>query len=380
MAVVAAPGSAHSFCLPTTSPSKVARALESTFGKVDRPAVGLVFVSGELSTDTATLAKEVARLDLETPILLGTGAGVLNENSELERESGAAGIVWAGGRPRVAALDPRPGDVGRVLGDTLRERPRDQTALVLLRADRFEPDLFSGLGKAQATVFGGGTASDIFTIDRTGHIARGALGVLSTSASVGVLKTTRGCRMLSPLRPVTRVRGPLLLEIANEPALDVLSVAGADLEDQPLIFVALARSADVDQSDGRPPEVLLRPIQGVDPVRRGVVVSEELQHGEWYAGFAIRDGAAARADIEALGRDVVRESAGAAPRFALYVNCAGRGTGLYGTPQVDTRVLRAKLSNVPIAGFQSAFEFTPYQGTLELQLYTGVLALFTSPS
>jgi small ligand-binding sensory domain FIST len=186
--------------------------------------------------------------------------------------------------------------------------------------------------------------------------------------------------MISPLRPVTRVRGPLLLEIGGEPALDVLSIAGANLEEQPLIFVALARSTDVESCEGRLPEVLLRPIQGVDPVRRGVMVSEEIAHGDWCAGFSIRDATAARADIEALSRDVLRETAGAAPRFALYVNCAGRGSSLYGTPGVDTRVLRTRLGSVPIAGFQSAFELTPYHGSLELQLYTGVLGLFTSPS
>lgn len=380
MAFAAAQGSAHSFCLAATSPSKVARALEATLGKVKRPAVGLVFVAGELAADAASLAREVAKRDLGAPILVATGAGVLNENLELEHEAGASGIVWAGGNPRVRAFDPRPGDVGRVLGEALRERRRDQTAMVLLRADRFEPGLFAGLGGPTPITFGGGTASDIFTIDADGHVTRGSLGLLTTSASLGVLKTTRGCRMISPLRPVTRARGALLLEIAGEPALDVLSVAGGNLEDQPLIFVALARHAEVEQSDGRLPEVLLRPIQGVDPVRRGVVVSEELQSGDWYAGFTIRDAAAARADIEALGRDAVRESAGAAPRFALYVNCAGRGVGLYGAQQVDTRILRSKLGNVPMAGFQSAFELAPYHGQLELQLYTGVLALFTSPS
>jgi small ligand-binding sensory domain FIST len=380
MALAGAQGSAHSFCLAATSPSKVARALEASFGKVERPQVGLVFATGELAAEAATLAREIARLALGAPILLGTGAGVLNETSELERESGASGLVWAGGKPRVLALDPRPGDVGRVLGDTLRERPRDQTAFVLLRADRFEPGLFSGVPSSRPVIFGGGTPSDVFTIDERGHVTRGTLGILSTSASLGVLKTTRGCRMVSPLRPVTRVRGPLLLEIGGEPALDVLSVAGANLEEQPLIFVALARSADVQGSEGRMPERLLRPIQGVDPSRRGVVVGEEISSGEWHAGFTIRDASAARADMEALSRDVLRASAGAAPRFGLYVNCAGRGSNLYGATGVDTRILRTKLGNVPIAGFQSAFELTPFHGALELQLYTGVFGLFTSPS
>ena len=68
---------------------------------------------------------------------------------------------------------------------------------------------------ANPGIFGGGTASDIFTIDASGHVSRGTLGVLTTS-SLSVLKTTRGCRMISPLRPVTRVVGGVLLGIGGE--------------------------------------------------------------------------------------------------------------------------------------------------------------------
>jgi small ligand-binding sensory domain FIST len=220
----------------------------------------------------------------------------------------------------------------------------------------------------------------VFAIDQRGEVCQGALGVLVTGIRTSVLKTTRGFRLVTPLRPVTRVRGALLLEIAGEPALDVLSLAGEALDGQPLIFVALAKGSDVAAAEGRLPDLLLRPIQGVDPVRRGILVSDEVAPDETYAAFAVRDGAAARSDLEALGRDVVRECAGAAPRFGLYVNCAGRGSNLYDAPHVDTRAFRSKLGDIPIAGFQSAFELAPYHGALHLQLYTGVLTLFTSPS
>jgi small ligand-binding sensory domain FIST len=194
-----------------------------------------------------------------------------------------------------------------------------------------------------------------------------------------MLGITRASRLITQLSPITRASGNLLLEIAGEDALDVLSGAGQGLEGQPLIFVALASEAAARSSSSRSVEVLMRPIQGIDPARRGIMLSEEVKPGT-YAAFAIRDAAAARSDMESTVRELERDSAGAMPRFAIYINCAGRGSGLYETPNVDTRLIRGRFGGIPIVGFQSAFELAPYADHLALHLYTGVLALFTSPS
>jgi len=81
-----------------------------------------------------------------------------------------------------------------------------------------------------------------------------------------------------------------------------------------------------------------------------------------------------------MTREVQRESAGALPRFAIYINCAGRGMGLYESANVDVRLLRNRFADLPIVGFQSSFELAPFGDRLATHLYTGVLALFTSPS
>ena len=47
---------------------------------------------------------------------------------------------------------------------------------------------------------------------------------------------------------------------------------------------------------------------------------------------------------------------------------------------MDTRVVRMRFPGVPFAGMQSTFEIAPHHGRATLQLYTGVLALFTAPS
>jgi small ligand-binding sensory domain FIST len=164
-----------------------------------------------------------------------------------------------------------------------------------------------------------------------------------------------------------------------------------NLEDQPLVFVALAppqREEPVkvdpalerrDQRAQQRPEVLIRAVQGVDPVRRGLLVSDEVRPGMRLA-FAVRDAKAARDDLQLAVRELLSDANGAAPRFGIYLNCTGRGSGLYGQKDVDLKILKARLGELPIAGMQSSFEVSEVGGKPALQLYTGVLGLFTAPS
>ena len=80
--------------------------------------------------------------------------------------------------------------------------------------------------------------------------------------------------------------------------------------------------------------------------------------------------------IELLERDI----AGAQPLFGVYVSCAGRGTALYGSADVDVRIVRARFPDTPFVGLHSAFEIAPCAGRPAVQLYTGVMAVFCAPS
>jgi small ligand-binding sensory domain FIST len=121
-------------------------------------------------------------------------------------------------------------------------------------------------------------------------------------------------------------------------------------------------------------------VRGIDPTRKGVMVGPEVKPGVRLA-FAVRDAAAARAGRESPARDLSHQALGAAPRFAIFLSCAGRGQGLYGAADVEARILRQRFGDLPIAGMHSAFEIVPWgPGEARLALYTGVLALFRSPS
>jgi len=125
--------------------------------------------------------------------------------------------------------------------------------------------------------------------------------------------------------------------------------------------------------------VLVRGIRGVDPGRRGVLVTDEAADGMWM-GFAVCDGAVSRSNFATTVRDLERQLAGGAPDFGLLMTCAGRGASLYGEPDVETTLLRQRFPHVPFAGMFSSFEIGPFLERPAMHLYTGVLAVFASPS
>jgi small ligand-binding sensory domain FIST len=317
-------------------------------------------------------------------VLVASGAGVLTERAELESEPAAVALTLRTGRPEaIVTQAPNPGDAATALATRLAALGRGlgSTALVFAKADGIGVDSIEPLHAARTTnIIGAGTpgSSPIAAVDREGRLGLGSIGALLVRGITPAhVRSSPACRRLMPLRPITGARGPLLTEIAGEPALEVLQSAASGLEGQPLILAMLA--PETREEEGGRPEFVVRGIQGVDPARGALMLGGELKLG-WRVAFAVRDAAAARTDLELCTRDLAREAAGAAPLFGVYLSCAGRGTQLYDSPDVDLRVVRARFPDVPLVGLHSAFEIAPFDGRAAVHFYTGVLGLFTAPS
>jgi small ligand-binding sensory domain FIST len=375
---------ARSFSLRAESPARVARAALENINVLERRAGALVFLSGNLGSRILEVADFFRRSPPGVPVLLTAGAGVLSERGEIEGESAASGIAWSGGEAEAFNLDEVDTDsVGASLGRVLLERTRSSaaTALVFAEPKRFGSQiaLASVEGLPNLTLFGGGGTADlpIVAISKSGAVTHGPLGVmLLRGAYRSIVRASPACRLLMPLRTITELDGGLVLSLEGEPALDVLKTAAAGLVHQPLVLVALSEAAP---SEDARPDLLVRSVQGVDPTRGGVLVSDDVRLGMRLA-FAVRDPSASRADLESKIRELSRETAGSAPRFGVFVSCAGRGHGLYGSPDVDVRLLRARFPELPLAGLHSSFEVAPNAERPALQLYTGVVGLFAAPS
>ncbi|HMJ14941.1 MAG TPA: FIST C-terminal domain-containing protein [Polyangiaceae bacterium] len=379
--------SAASVAVKAQTPERVAKGIEEALGKLPNASAGLVFVSGALAHQLPEVSAEAAKVARGTPLLISAGAGVLTERGELEDQPAAAVLAWSGGTAEPLTVQASNAEelgeaLARVLGD--RAGRSTLTGFVFVRPDGFGPQAFEPLQQARGlgNLFGAGTLSgiDSHCVDARGQVLSGAASILLLRGSPAPsIRASPACRLLMPLARITETRGSMVVSIEDEPALDVLSATAQELADQPLVFVVLAPEDVPGQERSGRPELLVRAVQGVDPVRRSLLVSDEVRTGMRIA-FAVRDAAAARTDLEAVTRDLERDIAGAAPRFGVYINCAGRGSSLYGAYDVDTRILRARFGDIPMAGMQSSFEIAPHGGKPTLQLYTGVLGLFTTLS
>lgn len=380
---------ARSFCTNAGALDALLRVLRETRSEVPTPAGGIIFVTGALAPHLHTLAERVRTVWKGVPTVLVPGAGVLSERGEIEGSPAASGLLWSGGRALPIALGG-PEDPARELGEAIGTAlgPRPGTVLLFHRPEGFDPALLEGL---QATmpgscVFGAGTVGgSAVVITPEGEVLTGRAVALSVAGLASpIVAASPACRLLSEMRTIEEVNGGLVLRMGGRSALEELSRAAPNIgsgsgETQPLVFAALAEADEALTEDGRT-RFVVRPVRGIDPARRGVMIGGEARVG-MRLGFGVRDPAAARADLEATARTVAKNALGAAPRFAIYLTCAGRGQGLYGAADVESRILKHRFGDLPIAGMHSSFEIAPRpQGAARLELYTGVLALFRSPS
>jgi small ligand-binding sensory domain FIST len=346
-----------------------------------------VFVTGAFAQHIGAVAGRVRGAWKGVPTVIVPGAGVLHERAEVEGAAAATGLIWSGGQVTPFALGG-PEDGPRALGEAIGVElgPRPGTALVFHRPDGFDQTLLEGIATASpsACVFGAGAVGGdgiVIGADGEQRSAR-AVGLSIKGLARPIVAASPACRLLSELRPIEEVSAGLVLRVGGRSALEELSrcspAASTGSAPPPVVFAALAEPGDVGE-EGRP-RFVIRPVRGVDPTRQGVMLGSEARPGMLLA-FAVKDAAQARVELEATARFVSRNALGSAPRFAIYLTCAGRGQALYGAPDVEVRILRQRFGDLPIVGMHSAFEISPRADRpSRLDLYTSVLALFRSPS
>ncbi len=346
---------------------------------------GIVFLSGALLAQMPSLAAKLGALRLGVPLLLVGGSGVLSERGELTEQSAATGLVWSGAKTQLRAVDSpdREHGLSEGLADLLSGASGPAASLVFVRPGAYSPAAIQRLGETELGphLFGGGAIGDpgVVGVGADGGIVHARCVVLRMfGRGLPRIRTAYSCRLLGPLREITASRGSTVLRIAGEPALDALGRLGQGLDGQPLVFTVLSHG-ETESEGGQRPQLLVRGVQGIEPDERGLVVSEEVRPGMLMT-FGVRDAKAAREDLQDLARQLAREMAGAAPQCALYINCSGRGEALHGRANVDTRILRERFGDIPMAGVQSSFEIAPHGSSASFQLYTGVLSLFSALS
>ncbi|WP_077003097.1 FIST C-terminal domain-containing protein [Variovorax sp. KK3] len=383
------------------------------------PTLGLLYITDHYAAEAQDILEHMGAELPEITDWSGTvGIGVAANNAEYFDEPALS-----------VMLCQLPSDQYRVFSGVAPLAGAEMSGFsahtALVHADPGTPDLAELVGEMAGRtdtgyLFGGlssGRAGSLqFAIGGNGNI-RGhgaASGVFSgglSGVAFGegvrlVSRVTQGCQPVSRERVVTKAEANVLLELDDEPALEVLlAELGVSLSEPQqaidavratLVGLVDAGSDVIRRTGDLGGDVLVRHIIGLDPTRRGIAIADQVEAG-MRVSFVRRNAQAARADLMricaeireelepeeqtlATARAVAAGEAEAAPHparriaGAVYVSCAGRGGPHFGAPNAELQIVRHALGDVPLVGFFAGGEIARHH----LYGYTGVLTVFAA--
>jgi small ligand-binding sensory domain FIST len=379
-----------------------------------QPRLGLLYITDHYAPHAQALLDHLRQALPEVPDWAGTvGIGVAVSNAEYFDEPAMA-LMLCDLTPEqyrvFSGVSPLPSawaDAALVHADP---HTPDLAELIAEMADRTQQGyLFGGLSASRTrSVQFAVRAEDAGGSEVHGGVLEGGLSGVAFSPEVALMsRVTQGCQPVSPEREITQSEGHVVLQLAGEPALDVmLTDLGISLSEpqkaiavvrSTLVGLSAAGQSGVGRTGHLGNDVRVRHIIGLDPLRQGVAVAENLEPGMLLT-FCRRDVQAARADlvrvcaeireelepetlsieaIHALSDNPLPTLPAAGPRIAgaVYVSCTGRGGPHFGGPSAELQIIRHALGDVPLVGFFAAGEIARNQ----LYGYTGVLTVFTTP-
>jgi small ligand-binding sensory domain FIST len=353
-------------------------------GDLERADLLLVFATTPHGPGFTRVTRTASEVCGTKDVVGCSAAGVIAGDQEIESGAGVAVLALAGDLAPRRFFVPLCRGNGERAADEIAEAVGDAAqpgAVLLVFADSYnleaEP-LFERLGRRLpgVRVIGGGASED----GSTGQVSvfagdaasSGAIsGVLvrgSVAATVGVAQAVRP---VSAVHTVTQVDDNWILGLDGHPAYSAFAaVVPAPLLEDPrralgVVLAGLPTAAE--------DSFVARHLVGLDR-ERGIALAARVREGDQLF-FGVRDRYGARDELQRmLARQIDAWRTGNMAG-GLYVNCVGRGRGLYGVSGLDTAYIRQHLGPVPVAGFFSGAEFAPSGGVSRLHQYTGVLTM-----
>lgn len=393
----------------------VEKTLESLQTKAD---LGLVFISSAFSSEYPRLMP-LLKTHLPETVLIGCGGGGIigmnqqGEAQELEQQPAISLSLAHLPEVQVKAfhisaeqlpdLDSSPDSWCHLIGVPTADRPQ-----FIILADPFSAkinDLLQGLDYAypdSAKV--GGLASSELNGRSTGLFCQDRLyqeGTVGVSLSGKIILETivaQGCRPIGKPYRVTEGERNIVLEVeelvGSDPVvnggikqspLEALQdlVQSLSSEDRKLaqnsLFVGIVRDEfkqNLEQGD-----FLIRNLIGVDPKAGAIAVGDSVRAGQRIQ-FHLRDARTSAEDLEILlqryKKEVSEQPTPTNNAAALMFSCLGRGEGLYGQPNFDSKLFSTYL-NIPISGFFCNGEIGPVGGGTFIHGYTSVFGICRQP-
>ena len=394
----------------------VEKSLESLGTTAD---LGLVFISSAFASEYPRLMPLLKEYLPETIIIGCGGGGIVGMNEEgkpQEVEQQTAISLSLANLPEVTVkafhisaeqlpdLDSSPDQWCDLIGVPTVDKPQ-----FIILADPFSAkinDLLQGLDYAypNSPKVGGlassglsGNNAGLFFQDRL--YQEGAVGVSLSGKIILETIVAQGCRPIGKPYRVTEGERNIVLELEELVSSDQIVSDGVkqsplealqDLvqnlseKDRKLaensLFVGIV--GDEFKQNLEQGDFLIRNLIGVDPKAGAIAIGDRVRTGQRIQ-FHLRDAYTSAEDLEMLlqryQREVASETTSRKNATALMFSCLGRGEGLYGKPNFDSRLFSRYL-NIPISGFFCNGEIGPVGNSTFLHGYTSVFGICRQPS
>ena len=360
----------------------------------DRPDLTLIFAAPRYVESLEDLIEDL-HVHLGTRHLVGcTGRGIIGGDHEVEDSPAIA--LWAGCFPGVTVKPFRitqnqmDESTGPAFWHSELEVDRSDEPSFIILPDPFginAPRLIEQLSEAypgQPMVGGLASAANQPEENRIWIneeiFDSGAVGVALTGPMRLQTIVSQGCKPIGEPFIVTKAQKNIIFELAGQPPVLVLQQVLTSLSDRErrLAREALFIGRVVNEylPEFHRGDFLVRNLIGLDPNTGAIAVGDqEIRPGQTVQ-FQIRDRLTAEEDLRELldkTRPMFKKSP---PVGALLFSCLGRGTGLFGKPDHDIKMIRDNVGPLPIAGFFCNGEVGPIGERVFVHGYTSVVGLF----
>jgi hypothetical protein len=284
---------------------------------------------------------------------------------------------------------------GEALGNQIRAKDYDENASILMMYDSIKdtkPSLnmatpiLEGMGKALGkwpTAAGVGMLGDMqFKLTHQwfdDKIVTQSLMALVFSGQVRMDTTImHGCKPSGGYHKITKTDGPVVLEIDNRPAVDIVGelLGGSKSWEEYPLFVTLGVNKGGKFDAFKEENYANRLCMGVDKDRKGLIMFEP----DLKAGMEVQlmrrsiDFHYMKERID----DLFNGLAGRKPFLALYIDCAGRASAYCNTEREEAEEIQKHVgARVPVLGMYSGVEIAKVGQEMQALDWTGVLCVFS---
>ena len=293
-------------------------------------------------------------------------------------------------------IDLNEYDAGVALGKQIKEVATEKDNNLLLFYDsaksqnppmlNFGTLLIAGIEQnlpSEMITAGGGFLGDMllspcyqFVNDQV--LTQNAIAILIGNCTM-VTTIMHGCRPSSSYLTITKTNGPVILEIDNRPALDVIDelVGGSGLKWKDFAYFITFGINRGDKFGTFNEELYANRLTlAVDEANKALIMFEpDLKAGDEVQLMR------RSFDLDYVYKNVeniIQKLNDKKPLFAFYINCGGRAKPYAGGTFEDVEeIQKAFVGKMPFMGFYSGVEIAKVGNTLQPLDWTGVLCMFS---